>query len=100
MNNLTTLLGRKQPVGRERDETEARLGAAEGVGEHAVMIRSDIEIVHGACDVEIRVGVEAIDEAQSLVAQITLYLEVGVEAERHLFAVLEIAPEFVMPRRV
>ena len=53
----------------------------EGVGEQPAMLLGQIEIVHRAGDVEIGVGVEAIDEADPLVAQIALHLEVGVEAE-------------------
>ena len=45
------------------------------------MLLGEIEIVHRAGDVEIGVGVEPVDEADPLVAQIALDLEIGVEAE-------------------
>ena len=100
MHDLPALLGGEQPVAGERDEAEARLGAEKGVGEHPAMVGREVEIVHGARDVEIGIGVEAIDEAQALMAQIALHLEVGVEAEGDLLPVLEIAAELGVQRLV
>ena len=64
------------------------------------MVRGEIEIIHGAGDVEIGVGVEAIDEAQALMAEIALHLEVGVEAEGDLVAILQVAAELRVQRVV
>ena len=100
VHDLPALLGREQPVAGERDQAEPRLGALEGVGQHAAMVRGQIEIIHGAGDVEIGVGVEAVDEAQALMAQIALHLEIGVEAEGDLVAILEIAAELRVQRIV
>ncbi len=58
----------------------------------------EVEIVHGAGDVEIGVGVEAIDEGRALVAEIALDLEVGVEAEAQRIAVLQGAAELALQR--
>ena len=55
--------------------------AAERIGELPAMLLCEIEIIHRAGDVEIGIGVEPVDEAQPLVAQIAFDLEVGVEAE-------------------
>ncbi len=41
----------------------------------------EIEVVHGARDVEIGVGVEPVDEGGALVAQVALYLEVCIKRE-------------------
>ncbi len=64
------------------------------------MVGGEVEIVHGARDVEIGIGVEALDEGRSLVAQIALDLEVGVEAEGDALAVLQVAAELAMQRRL
>jgi hypothetical protein len=64
------------------------------------MVRGEIEIIHRAGDVEIGIGVEPVDEAQALMAQIALDLEVRIEAEGHLLAVLQLAAELVMQRVV
>ena len=91
---------REQPVRGERDHAEARLRAAEGIGHHAVVVGGEIEIVHRARQIEIRIGVEALDERAALVAQIGFDLEVGVERERRIVAVLELAAELAMQRGV
>ncbi len=82
------------------NETTQELGlrAAEGVRELAAVLGLEVEIVHGARDVEIAVGVEAIDEGRALVAQVALDLEIGVERERAGLAVLQVAAELVLQR--
>ena len=60
------------------------------------MILGQIEIVHRAGDVEIAVGVEAVDEAHALMAQIALDLEIRVKAEGETVAVLQVAAELAM----
>jgi hypothetical protein len=47
------------------------------------MLGREIEIIHRAGDVEIGIGVEAVDEGRALVVQIALDLEIRVEAERN-----------------
>src|SRR5699024_12549130 len=56
------LARRKEPVAGEGDDAEAGLGVAKGFCKHPTMIRSQIEVVHGTSDVEVGVGVEALDE--------------------------------------
>jgi hypothetical protein len=85
--------GRIEPVGVEAHQAEARRRAAEGVGEHAAMLLGQVEIVERPGDVEIGIGVEPVDEAQPLVAQIALDLEIGVEAEGLALAALQLAAE-------
>ncbi len=100
MHDGARIRGRKQPVRGERDHAEARRRPLEGIGEHAVAVRREIEIVHRAGQIEIGVGIEALDEADALVAQIALHLEIGIERERRIVAVLEPAAELAVQRRV
>jgi hypothetical protein len=79
MHDGARIRRREQPVGGEGDHAEAGLGPPEGLGQHAAVVGREVEIVHGARDVEIRVGVEALDEGDALVAQVALDLELGVE---------------------
>ncbi len=58
----------------------------------------EVEIVHRARDVEVAVGVEAIDEGRALVAQVALDLEIGIEAEAQRVAVLQRAAELALQR--
>ena len=81
LHDLAALARGVEPVAGEGDHAEARLGALEGVGQHVAVLGREVEIVHRAGDVEVAVGVEAVDEGRALVAQIALDLEVGVEAE-------------------
>ena len=90
-------VGNSQSRG-ERNDAEARLGAAEGLGQHAAVFGREIEIVHRPRHVEIRIGIETIDEAHALMPQIEFDLEIGVEAERQPFAVLQHAAEFALQR--
>ena len=70
------------------------------LGEHAAVIGGEVEIVHRPRHVEIGVGVEAVDEGYALVAQIALDLEIGVEGEGRRLAVLQIAAELAVQRRL
>src|SRR5919106_5156623 len=79
-HQIAALGGRKQPVGAERDHAKAGARAAKRLGEHAALRSRQVEIVHRARDVEIGVGIEAVDETDALMAQVALDLEVGVEA--------------------
>jgi hypothetical protein len=59
------------------------------------VLLGEVEVVHRPGDVEVGVGVEPVGEADPLVAQIALDLEVGVEAEALGLAVLQPAAELV-----
>ena len=91
---------REQPVRGEGGDAEPGLRAEEGVGEPPAMLGGEVEIVHRPRQVEIRVGVEAVDEGRALVAQIGFDLEIGVEAEGRLVAVLQVAAELPVQRRL
>ena len=66
--------------------------AAESFGQHAAVIRGEIEIIHGASDVEIGIGIEPVDEAHPLMAQIGFDLEIRIEAEGERVAVCSLRP--------
>ena len=98
-------MARDSEVGNSQSEvndtTQKRVSRAlERVGDHAVAVGGEIEIVHRAGQVEIGVGVEALDERAALMAQIGLHLEVRVERERRILAVLKLAAELAMQRGV
>ena len=63
------------------------------------MAGREVEIVHRPGDVEVGIGVEAVDEDRALVAQVALYLEVGVEAPGEAVA-LQLAAELALQRRL
>ena len=92
--------GRKQPVAGERHHAEPGLDAAKRLRQHAVMIGGDIEIVHRPRQIEIAVGVEALDKGRALITQIALDLEIGVEREGRQIAVLHPPPELAVQRGV
>ena len=71
--------GWEQPVAGERNHTEPGLRALESIGQHATGIRRHIEVIHGPRQIEIRIGVKAVDERRALVAQIGFHLEIRVE---------------------
>ncbi len=89
---------RVEPVARERHHAEARLGALEGVGQHVAVFRGEVEVIHRAGDVEVAVGVKAIDERRALVAEVAFHLEVGVEREAARGALLQVAAELAVQR--
>ena len=100
MHQRARFRGREQPVAGERHHAEPRLDAAKRLRQHAVMVAGDIEIVHRPRQIEIAVGIEALDKGRALVAQIALDLEIGVERERRQFAILHPPPELAMQRGV
>ena len=58
------------------------------------VVRSpEIEVIHRAGDIQIGVGVEALDELQALVAQVAFDLEIGVERKGGRAAILVVAAE-------
>ena len=75
---LAVLFGREEPVAGEADDERIGLDGGEGFFEGAVRLR-EVELVEGARDVEVRVCVEAVDEALALMAQVALDLELDVE---------------------
>ena len=103
LGDLAILLGRKEPVAGETDNEGLGEDGGEGVFERAVGV-VEIELVEGARDVEVGVGVETVDEGLALVAQVALDFELQVEVGgggllcefgaqlRALFARLDRAP--------
>jgi len=51
------------------------------------MVVGEVEVIHGSCDIEIGVGVEACDKALSLVVEIGFDFEIGVEAVADIVSV-------------
>ncbi len=95
-HDRAALGGRIEPVGGEGEHAEAHVARGrERLGEDAAVAGREVEIVDRAGDVEVGVGVEAVDEARPLVAQIALDLEVGVEAPRQAVA-LQLAAELAL----
>jgi hypothetical protein len=64
------------------------------------MIGGDVEIVHRPRQIEIGVGVEALDKGRALVTQIAFDLEIRVEGKRRQLAILHAAAELAMQRGV
>ena len=60
------------------------------------MLGCEIEIVGSARDIEVSIGIEAVDEGASLVAEIAFHLEVGIEAVGDGVFVLKFATEFTV----
>ena len=98
VHDLAALARGIEPVAGERHHAEARLGALEGIGQHVAVLGRQVEVVDGAGDVEIAVGIEAVDERRALVAQIALDLEVGVERKALGGQILQGAAEFALQR--
>ncbi len=73
--------GGLKPIRREGDKAEPALHPGKGPRQIAAMRFGQIEIIHGAGDIEIGVGIEALDEAEALVAQIGLDLEICIKPE-------------------
>ena len=95
-HDVAALGGRIEPVRRERQHAEAHAARlCEGLGQHPLVLGGQVEVVQRAGDVEIGVGVEAVDEAGPLVAQIAFHLEVGVEAPAEAVA-LQFAAELAL----
>ena len=100
MHQRARFRGREQPVAGERHHAEPRLDAAKRLRQHAAMVGGDVEIVHRARQIEIAVGIEALDERRALIAQIALDLEIGVERECRQLAILHPPAELAMQRGV
>ena len=70
--------GGEEPVAGEADHEGASFHGGEGGFEGAGAL-GEIELVEGASDVEIGVGVEAVDEALALVAEVAFDFELHVK---------------------
>ncbi len=77
-HELLRLLRHEEPVAAQRDDQHAR-GDLLKSGVEAAVALLDVVLVHGQGDVQVRVGVEALDELFALVLQIALDLEEGAE---------------------
>src|SRR5664280_1883747 len=100
MHDGARFRGRKQPVAGERNHAETRGRALERIRQHAVVVGGEIEIVHGARQIEIRIGVETLDERDALVAQVRFDLEIRIERKCWILAVLEFTAEFPVQRYI
>src|SRR5207244_5383475 len=92
------LAEREQEVRLHADHERGAQGRAPEQG-HRVTVRSEVEAVHGARDVQIAVGVEDIHEALSERFEVALNRELGrerVAALPHVFAD-RLAPEALRP---
>ena len=99
MDNTARLRCWVQPVAIETDETKPRFCRGKSLGQHAIMRFGQIEIVHRTGDVEIRIGIETVDKAQPLIAQIAFHLKICVKAKAFrahasVGAVLQTTAEF------
>ena len=97
-HQIARILRREQPVAGKGDDAEAYLRAGEGLGQIAVVVGGEIEIIHRARDVEIRIGVKAVDEGIALMTQIAFDLEIGLKPIGEGAAVLKVAAEFALQR--
>ncbi len=87
-------MARDSEVGNSQSDVndttqKTRARAAERIGQHAVIVGGEIEIIHRAGQIEIAVGIEALDERRALIAQIALHLEIRIERERRVVTILE-----------
>ena len=98
-DDLLELVRRVQAVAAEAHHEEPRLDVLERPDQRAVL-PGEVEVVQRARDVEVRVGVEPVGEAQALVTQVALDLEVGRERERVVVDVLQAAAELLLHRLV
>ena len=64
------------------------------------MFKRQVEIIHRTCDIKIAVGIEPVDEAFALMAQITFDLKILIEAIGDRPTILKLAPEFAMQGRL
>ena len=75
LDDLARARRREAPVGREADELEAAARPREGRRQVAAVRPRRIEVVEGAGDEQVGVGVEVLAELVALVAQVGLDLE-------------------------
>ena len=60
------------------------------------MAAAQIEVIHRPGDVEIAVGVEPFDEGGTLVAQVTLNLEVSLKTKGEIVPILKVAAKLTL----
>ena len=92
-------VGNSQSLVNEITQNRERV-SAKACGSDPLMLGREIEIIHRACDVEIGIGVEPVDKSAALMAQIAFDLEIGVKPIGDGAAVLQIAAEFAVQRRL
>ncbi len=78
VNEGLVLGGRKEPVTAVSDDQSAGLHAAKSVLERGVPA-GQVEKVEGFGEVEIGVGIEAMDKAAALVAEVAFNLKLDIE---------------------
>src|SRR2546421_7865722 len=100
MHYCARIGGWKQPVGSERDHAKTCRRVFEGVCQDAVAVRCEIEVVHRAGKIEVRIRVETLDEAAALMSEVTFDLEVSVEGECRIVPILEPTTELSVQRRI
>src|SRR5438067_6247410 len=79
MSDSLVLHRGEQPVAGEGDDAETRRIHAKHVRKLAAMLARQVEIVHGAGDVEIGVRVKTVHESGALMMQIGFDLEIRRE---------------------
>ena len=84
-------VGKRQSVSKE--STRKRVRAAAQPLDRGRAVAERVEVVHHAREIEIAVGVEAVEEALALVLEVALDREVDAEAVQRLAVVLQPAPE-------
>ena len=62
MHNRPRVTRRKQPVGRERNNTKPRFRPLERLRQHAVIIGGQIKIIHRTRQIEIGIRIEPLDK--------------------------------------
>ena len=80
-HDLLRLIAGIQPVRAEADHQEARRASSRTRPQSEPLPLRQVEVVHGLGDVEVRVGVEAVDELAAAIAQVALHFEIDVEIE-------------------
>ena len=85
---------RIEPIGVETDDGEARLAVLERSCQPPAEFLGQVEIVDGAGDIEVGIGIEPVSEADPLMAQIAFDLKIGIEAEGLGVTFLQAPPEF------
>src|ERR1700731_5115481 len=96
MHDRARGLRRIKPIGIEGHDAEPGFGTLEGERQRAAVIGGEIEIITSPRHIEVRIGIETVDKAWALLAQIILDLEIGIEREGWRAAVLQLAAKFAL----
>src|SRR5579872_3813043 len=86
-----------EPIGRKTNDEEARLHVLQSFAERGAAV-AEIEVIHRFSDIEVRVGIKAIDELRAPVAEVTFYLEVDGKIEAYFVFAAQAAAEFFAHR--